>query len=262
MQENRLGVLFSLLLVSFLAAFPFKLERNYQFLRLRSIVLDSCPSIRIEKKILSYISPDAIRFWPLSFTLLGDLDEAIEKSEPLSIDTQIGWGTLSFRLKPLTVLSTFSWGKTSWYLSREGKVWSEDHPMNEEIYGKPDDPLVVIDESMPPPIKASSKNQGSVMDFNYDLDDYSSMIKELTEIELPGEVQSLRVYREGGMGLASLYIKKENKGFLTVIIDRDKNLHSQISAVNELLSSGVKFRSGEIVDASYGDKIVVKGLSD
>jgi hypothetical protein len=134
--------------------------------------------------------------------------------------------------------------------------------MNEEIYGKPDDPLVVIDESMPPPIKASSKNQGSVMDFNYDLDDYSSMIKELTEIELPGEVQSLRVYREGGMGLASLYIKKENKGFLTVIIDRDKNLHSQISAVNELLSSGVKFRSGEIVDASYGDKIVVKGLSD
>ncbi|MCF4150526.1 hypothetical protein L2W58_01765 [Dethiosulfovibrio sp. F2B] len=188
--------------------------------------------------------------------------DGVEKSEPLSIDVQVRWGTLLCRIKPLTVLSTFSWGKNSWYLSLGGKVWSEFHPMNEDIYGKPDNPLVIIDGSMPPPVEMISNDQESVMDFNYDLDEYSSTIRGLTDMDLPGEILSLRIYREGGMELASLYIKREDRGFLTVIIDRDKDLYSQTSAVNELLCSGVKFKSGEIVDASYGDKIVVKGLND
>lgn len=256
MGDRRKGLLPLLLLVSFLAAFPFRIERSFQWFRLKRIEVRSCPSVRVERLLISSINKKALRVWPI---LLLDreffLKDLILGKEPLKVSRKLGVGKVEFNVVPLEVVSAFKWNDKRWYLSRDGLVWLDSHPLNQEFYGlRSDDFSIVIDPSMPPPVSGCD----AVLRFNYDTLDFMHFIEQVASLRWPGKIKALRLYREGGVELGSLYVKKDSGGFVTIIVDRERDLSGVAAAVSDLLDSGAITNSGSVIDSSYKDKIIAK----
>lgn len=259
MRDSRKGVLPLLLLVSFLIAFPFRVERSFQWFRLRRIEVKSCPSVRVERLLLSSLDTRALRFWPILLLDKGiSFRDIVQGKEPLRVSRKIGMGDVEFNVIPLEVVLAFCWGDKRWFLSRDGLVWLDSHPLNEEYYGaRSDDFSVIIDPSMSPPVSGDS----AVLEFNYDVNDFISFVEKVSSLNWPGKLKALRLYREGGVELGSLYLrKKDDSGFFTVIVDRERELSDIVAAVSDLIESGAVTNSGSVIDSSYEGKIIAKDI--
>ncbi|PIE54937.1 MAG: hypothetical protein CSA35_03475 [Dethiosulfovibrio peptidovorans] len=253
MAERRRGWLFLLLLLSFLAAFPFRLERTYQWLRLKKVFFEGCPSSRIERQFFAGIPSDVWRFWPLFLGKRSELISTITEQEPLAVRLEPLWQGLRCCMIPLKIVDVFSWNGCPWYLAENGAVWSGDHPINKELYGVPNKPEITVDASMPSPVAG----EAPVRQFAYDLATFTENMQKIRNARWPGVLAALRLFRQGGEDLASVYLRQKD-GFVTIVVDRNRDIGAQVQAVIELFRSGVKIKSGGIIDASYKDKIVVQ----
>lgn len=221
--------------------------------------MKSCPSVRIERLLLSSLDARALRFWPiLLFDNGSSFRDVVLGKEPLRVSRRIGFGDLEFNVIPLEVALAFVWSGKRWFLSRDGLVWLDSHPLNEEYYGKrSDDFSIVIDPSMSPPVSGDS----AVLEFNYDVHDFVSFVEKVSSLNWPGKLEALRLYREGGVELGSLYLRrKDGGGFLTVILDRERDLSDVVAAVSDLVDSGAVNNSGSVIDSSYDGKIIAKDI--
>lgn len=259
MRDSRKGILPLLLLVSFLIAFPFRIERSFQWFRLRKIEVKSCPSVRVERLLLSSMDARALRFWPiLLFDNGASFKDVVQGKEPLRVSRKIGLGDVEFKVVPLEVAFAFRWNDKRWFLSRDGLVWQDSHPLNEEYYGvRSDDFSIVIDPSMSPPVSGDS----AVLEFNYDVHAFIAFIEKVSSLSWPGKLEALRLYREGGVELGSLYLsRRDGGGFFTVIVDRDRELSGVVAAVSDLIDSGAVTNSGSVIDSSYEGKIIARDI--
>lgn len=256
MGEERKGLLPLLLLISFLLAFPLKMERSFQFFRLKKLEVKSCPSVRIERILIASLDDSVLRFWPLLFMeKKADLWQEVSSKEPLIVSKKIGWSKVQFNVRPLEMVLSFRWNDKRWYLSRDGYAWLDSHAINEELYGSPtEDFSIVIDPSMAPPVSGD----GPVFTFQYDVSSFVGFIERIASQKWPGRVEAIRLFRQGGLELASIYIKKNNGDYFTVIVDNKRDLPGVSVAVADLLSSGAVSKSGAVMDASYEDKIIVR----
>lgn len=232
------------------------MERSFQFFRLKKVEVKSCPSVRIERILMSSLDDGALRFWPLLLVnRKDDVGGEIWSREPLIISKKVGWSRVQFDVRPLEMVLSFRWNDKRWYLSRDGYVWLESHAINEELYGSPtEDFSVVIDPSMALPLSGD----GPVFRFQYDVSSFVDFISRIAAQKWSGRVEAIRLFRQGGLELASIYIKKNNGDYFTVIVDNKKDLPGVSVAVADLFSSGAVGKSGAIMDASYEDKIIVR----
>lgn len=245
-----------MLLAAFLSAFPLRIEEAYQWFRLKNLDLQSCPSLRVERFFLASMDNRLWRFWPLILKEQHKLKKQLESQEPLKVDTSIGWSSLTVKIAPLEVATVFYWDDRRWYLSGNGAVWLSDHPLNKEYYGVISDDgfTMTIDSSMPPPVGGDVP----VRRFQYDVSRFLRDRTGLYSQPWPGIVEAMRFYREGGDDLLSVYLKTKDDKFVTIILNR--NWSRGLAGVLDLLNAETALKSGAVIDASYKDKIVVRGF--
>lgn len=233
-----------------------RLERSSHFFRLKKIEIRSCPSVRVERKLVSSIDNRAWRFWPI---LIGESGKSvcdmISAVEPIHVRRRLMWGKVEFDVKPLEIVFVFTYRGHDWYLSRDGVVWSATHPINEEFYGIPSLGFsVAVDDSISLPLSADVP----VIRLDSGVFELIDFVDRAPSIKWPGKIEAVRLYRQGGADLASLYVKKDDGGFFSVIVDRGRDLSAVAVAISDLLDSGAIGKSGAVIDTSYEDKIIAR----
>ncbi|SMG09974.1 hypothetical protein [Dethiosulfovibrio salsuginis] len=243
-------------MISFLSAFPIRMERYSHFFRLKKIEIRSCPSVRVERKFLSSIDKRAWRFWPVLIGEGGDsVYDMISNVEPLHVRRKLKWGKVELDIKPLEIAFIFKYKGDDWYLSRDGTAWPANHPINEEFYGIPSLGFsVTVDDS----VSLSLSIDIPVNRLDSDVLKLIEFVERAPSIRWPGKIEAVRLYRQGGADLASLYVRKDDGGFFSVIVDRERDLSGVAVAVSDLLDSGAIGKSGAVIDTSYEDKIIAR----
>ncbi len=206
--------------------------------------------------MVSSIDNRAWRFWPVLIGESGDsVCDMISNVEPLHIRRKLKWGRVVFDVKPLEIAFIFKYKGDDWYLSRDGTVWSADHSINEEFYGVPSLGFsVTVDDSVSLPLSLDIP----VNRLGSDLFELINFVDRAPSIRWPGKIEAVRIYRQGGAELASLYVRKNDGGFFSVIVDRERDLSAVAVAVSDLLDSGAIGKSGAVIDTSYEDKIIAR----
>lgn len=254
MSEGKRFNLAFFLLLSFFLSFPLRMEDTFQWLRLKKINLNLFSSARMEIEALDLLKNDIWRFWPLFWVIKDGFCDEMERREPVNMRIELHKSGVSITPAPLKVASNFYWNGVMWYLSDSGKVWSEKHPVNMELY--PDVksfPEIIIDDSMADPFKGEE----AVKQFNYSLDSFVNYIKLIVSSPWIGKVQSITFLKKGGVKQVAVRVKWGKKEF-TVLLNRKTSAQNKIIAVSDLLQKGIILKSNTVFDATYDDKVIIR----
>ncbi len=252
----------SLLLCSFLAGGLFAGEQFFQ-----PMTLDGPDIVAQDPAAESFFwrntDPETLRYWPLFFLRSEDLKRKIESSYPLAFSVQRrGVNGAAVLLQPLVPRLSIEWRKKQFYLTREGKLWERDHPLNAVLTGiqPPKSPLFIMSDDLPSPRGTPAEGE-VVSSADLPVESYMAWLDGLAKSGWMGAAKSVYVTRRAGHPLLELVLRiKEWNIRLLVRGDQDK-WREYAEAVSQILN---EFHfSGEdlIIDTTYTDRIIVRRVS-
>lgn len=231
------------------------LEARFQTFRLISLTLTPW-NLAIETQLFYHISPSSQRFWPLSILCFHPCQEMLERNFPIKTYPSIlGWGKIDFSYETLKAFIRVKWNGQIWTLSEDGKIWLESQNM-ESRPGEQELPLIEWGNDLPPAF--INETDRVVYDSDLPLTKIRKWLDGLAETKW-GEGPTCITVKESTGGLILGLHQKFGHTEIRLILPEDTIRWSQtFQAFREIKQRLTGQEKWVQIDATYGDKIVVK----
>ena len=256
-------------LVSFLALLLFMsgvlycTEERSQFLRLRSVSFDSLALVP-DDHFWRRIDPECHRYWPLLSLRARSIERSIMMEAPVEIRiTHAGFGSFAVESTPLEPWFMVFWAGGEWFLTREGRMWSVHHSMNNIISQQSarEGPVVVWGAGLPDPIPSEIDIESSVKDSVVPIHELESWKENLESSGFYRRVSSITISRREGRRIIEI-LERTGEGSVRVLLGEPPgDWPPLLEAVDDILSqTGTKDRH-LLIDTTYSGKILVRVIS-
>jgi hypothetical protein len=239
-----------------------RLNERYLWMSFRGLSID-VGDPALEKRFWDVFPSRSLRFWPFFAQQSKDIETFLERTLPVLVSIRMtGFGSFAVSMKLLSPRVIVEWRGEVWCISSEGRMWNAgDRSLWFPGLRIPQKPLWRL-ASLSESVKEDFHAPGGVFPSLVSIDFVEDFLSDFGGEAWFRDVQEVSLERRAGADLFRLRIVRGRQEF-TLLIQRDKyegrDLHETLNRVLEILS---KEGGSHLIDATYKNKIVVKGYSD
>jgi hypothetical protein len=252
-----------ILVLSFIAGMLYSTESFYQFFRFRAVSFDSLALVS-DVFFWKRIDPLSHRVWPILMLRSGRIKKSIMSVAPVSVKIEMtAPGFFEVDYLPLEPWFLVFWSGGEWFLSREGRMWSVHHSLNNIIIGQlaREGPVLVWGEDLPDPLPAGMDIENSVVDSSLPIEEVVSWRNALAEAGFYSRISSVTIRKREGRRIIELLERTEAGSVRILLADTTENWKTLFEAVDEILSqSGIRGKN-LVLDTTYTGRILVRVIS-
>ena len=211
---------------------------------------------RMEKVLFDRLPFAAERFWPLSLLHFQDCKSYLEDQFPVRVQPSIpGWGQVRFSCKPRALFVRIRWENRDYSLTADGCIWPASQDL-EQQRALEDVPLLEWGEQLPPPFVNDPERV--VLGAALPVENIRKWIEELGQTPLFMKPLKFRASRRIGGTILEIG-KRVWETEVYVSLPEDTRRWPQLFKALDVIIGGISDREKWVrIDATYGDKIVVK----
>jgi hypothetical protein len=238
-----------------------RLNEHYLWMSFRGLSVHAADSA-LEKRFWDVFPARSLRFWPFFAQQSKALETFLERTLPVLVDIRLtGFGRFAVDMRLLSPRAIVEWRGEVWCVSREGRMWNaEDKSLWFPGLRIPQKPLWRV-ASLPESVKEGIPAPGGVFPSLVSIDFIEDFLSAFGGEAWFGDVQEVSLERRAGADLFRLRLVRGQQEFM-LLIQQDKydgrDLHETLNRVLEILSEE---GGSHLIDATYRNKIVVKGYS-
>lgn len=253
---------FFLLICSFLAGVVVSGENFFQPLTLEGPDIATDDPVA-ESFFWKNVNPTTLRYGPLFFMESDDLGRRIEKESPLVLSVEKrGLNGSTVSLVPLVPWLTVEWRGKRFYLTRDGKIWEQAHPLNTSLSGieKPKAPPFILADDLPSPIDETAGEQ-VVYHALLPMGSFAAWMDGLSASGWKDTTRAVRVSRRIGHYLLELSLRLQKWNVRLLVRGDQSSWKEYGSAVAQILGEFPFSGEDLIIDTTYTDRIIVRRVS-
>lgn len=210
----------------------------------------------MEKVLFARMPFAAERFWPLTLLHFQACQNCLEDQFPVRVQPSIaGWGRVRFSYKPREPFTRIRWKKDDYSLTPDGRIWPDSHDLEPQRTLE-DVPLVEWGEQLSPPFVDDP--QRVVLESALPVENIRKWIEALDRTPIFSRPLRLKASRKIG-GIVLEIRKKVGETDVYVSLPEDTRRWPHFFKALDVIIGGISGQEKWVrIDATYGDKIVVK----
>ncbi|MBL3538908.1 hypothetical protein [Aminivibrio sp.] len=254
--------LFFLLACSMLFGAAISYEEYSQFLSLDSISVQT-GAPEAESLFWKNLGPAELRYWPIFFFKSADLKKKMESEAPLVFSLRReNVSDFFVELEPLQPWLRLRWKEKDFFLSRDGRIWESDHPLNSKFPGirSPSIPPFLLSEALPSP--AVVPGEGIVVTSTVlPVSLFAEWVSGLETSGWMSHTREVEISRREGNYLLRLNLNNRDRT-VRILIRGDQARWKEISSAVSQILHQLQFSGGDlIIDTTYTDRIIVRNVA-
>jgi hypothetical protein len=252
-----------ILVLSFIAGMLYSSESFYQFFRFRGVSFYSLALVS-DDLFWKRIDPISHRLWPFLMIRSSKIEKSLMSVAPVSVDIEMtSPGFFKVDFLPLEPWFLVFWSGGEWFLSREGRMWSVHHSLNNIISGQEaiEGPVLVWGEDLSDPVPAGMDFENSVVDSSLPMGEILSWKDALVKTGFYPRVSSVTVRKREGRRIIEILERTGSGSIRILLADTTENWKTLFDAVDEILSQPGVSGKNLVLDTTYTGRILVRVIS-